>query len=159
MKNKDSKAMLIKLSAATLLAMAPFGTVSAQTLNCGGSSLIFGSITPCGSPGTVTIRPDGSQTSSCVSASVPFVAANCIATPGGFPVPMRISITAPTFTINNGGASMDVNDFNIITNANGPTATVTTFFTSFRIGATLNVGAAQAGGTYTGSFIVSVIFP
>ena len=53
---------------------------------------------------------------------------------------------------------MSVTDFNIITNNGGPGATVSAApFVSIPVGATLNVGATQASGTYTGTFTINVI--
>ncbi|MCB1532174.1 MAG: DUF4402 domain-containing protein [Alphaproteobacteria bacterium] len=153
---KRSASLFIKLSAATVAALLSSGA-DAQTLNCF-DNLIYGQIMTCGTPGTVTVRPDGSMTSSCVSALGPTTRARCIVTQS-FPYkPMQIQISPTTTAINNGGSTMSVTDFNIISNANGPTATRTTPFVSVPIGATLNVGGTQAGGTYNGSFTISVVF-
>jgi len=112
---------------------------------------------PCGSTGTVTIRPDNSTSSSCVASEPPQSRARCIATQG-FPFkPMQIQITSPSMTISSGITTMNVDNFNVIGNSTGPTATVTAPFVSIPIGATLNVGGAQAAGTYTGTTTISVI--
>ena len=52
---------------------------------------------------------------------------------------------------------MNVNAFNIVTNAGGTGTTITAPFVDVPIGATLNVGASQASGTYTGNFGITAV--
>jgi hypothetical protein len=69
-----------------------------------------------------------------------------------------LSMTAASYSVSNGGgATMAVNNFNLVTNAGGATETITLTSnpTNFPFGATLNVGAGQAAGTYTGTFTVN----
>lgn len=155
LKGQRSK-LIVELSVATIIALIP-SNAKAQSLNCI-EELIYGEIMTCGSPGTVTVRTDGSSTTSCVAlGGAPVSRARCIATQS-FPFrPMQISITASAFTISSGGNTMSVDSFNIITNAGGRTATVTAPFVNIPIGATLNVGGSQATGTYSGSFGISVV--
>lgn len=155
MHNKE-KQLLIKLSIASIVAAFPI-KANAQSLNCP-NPLVFGEIITCGSPGTVTVRPDNTNTSGCVTVSGPVSRARCVVTQSPPFDPIQISVSAASFNIVNGGNSMSVTNFNIITNSNGRTATRTSAFVDVPIGATLNVGATQAAGTYTGSFGVTAIF-
>lgn len=69
-----------------------------------------------------------------------------------------LAVTATSFTVVNGTAqTMVVDNFNIVSDAGGTAQTVTlpASPTSFNVGATLNVGAAQASGTYTGAYTLS----
>lgn len=146
---------LVKLSFASMLGVLPM-EAQAQNIVCA-DNMIFGEIMPCGSPGTVTVRPDNTTGSFCVSSGPPTSRGRCFITQG-FPFrPIQISITSPTFLITNGTANMSVNNFNIITNAGGMSTTVTAPFVSVPVGATLNVGSSQASGTYTGSFGVTAV--
>lgn len=77
---------------------------------------------------------------------------------GSTGIAIELSMAAPSFTVSNGGGgSMNVNAFNLITNGGGAAATVTLAAnpTTFPLGATLNVAAAQAAGTYSGVFTVN----
>ena len=68
-------------------------------------------------------------------------------------------MTATVFTVDDTGAGvpMNVNAFNLVTNAGGTSETITLAATpsTFPLGATLNVGAGQVAGTYTGTYTVS----
>lgn len=134
----------------------------AQTvdINCG-QPMIFGELIPCGSPGTVILRPDesGPVASCVVLGSAPTSIGRCIITQefnGGFR-PMQIDVTTPSISLTSGGNSMTVNAFNLITNSGGDSVVVPGGpFVNVPIGATLNVGSTQAPGTYSGSFNVEV---
>ncbi len=152
---RTDKKLTIPLSLATLVAAFPSAAL-AQSINCV-NQLVFGSIVTCGAAGTVTVRPDGTSTSSCVTASGPVSRARCIVTQG-FPFrPIQFSVNAATATITNGTSNMNVTNFNIITNAGGTSTTQTVPALDVPIGATLNVGGTQAAGTYSGSFGVTAI--
>ncbi|QQG36912.1 MAG: DUF4402 domain-containing protein [Micavibrio aeruginosavorus] len=71
-----------------------------------------------------------------------------------------ISMTAPSYAVSNGTATMNVNAFDI---GNGPgnAHTVTiggTNVVDVNVGATLNVGAAQSTGTYTGTYTMNAAY-
>lgn len=156
-KRKTNRKLLIKLSLATFIALYPHAA-PAQNLNCF-EDMIFGEIVPCGAAGTVTVRPDNTTASSCVTVGgAPQSRARCIVTQS-FPFrPIQISLTAAAQTINDGGGNtMSVTNFNIITNAGGTNTTITAPFVNIPIGATLNVGGTQAEGTYTGTFGVTAV--
>lgn len=129
-------------------------------LNCS-VPMVFGEIIPCGAAGSVVIRPDGSgAVATCVvMGSAPTSEGRCQITQGfagGFR-PMQIDITTPSISITSGGNSMTVNNFNIITNSGGDSYVAPAGpFVDVPIGATLNVGATQASGTYNGTFNVMV---
>ena len=158
-KNKKTKALgknsWVPLSIATLISLVP-SAAFAQNLNCF-ENLIFGEITTCGAAGSVTVRPDTSTTSSCVTVgSAPQSRARCVVTQS-FPFrPIQVNVSASA-TISNGGSTMSVTNFNIVTNAGGTGTTVTAPFLNVPIGATLNVGGSQASGTYTGTFGITAI--
>lgn len=153
-RRKKDKRLLIPLSLTTLVAVFPSESF-AQSINCV-NNLVFGPIITCGAAGTVTVRPDNTSTSSCVTASGPVARARCIVTQS-FPFrPIQFSV-ATAATITNGTANMSVTGFNIITNAGGTSTTQTVPALDVPIGATLNVGGTQAAGTYSGSFGVTAI--
>jgi len=152
----EKKKNLIKLSLGTFMAVFPAEAYS-QSLNCP-SPLIFGQIITCGSAGSVTVRTDNTSTSSCVTVSGPISRARCIVTQS-FPFrPIQFSIDATSFTITNGTSNMSVDNFRMLAgSAPCCTTTQTVPVLDVPIGATLNVGAAQADGLYTGSFGVTAI--
>lgn len=156
-KRKKHSKLMVNLSAMALASLLP-ANGKAQNLNCI-DDLIFGSITACGAAGTVTVRPDNTRALGCVtSIGGPFSRARCTVTQKSPAKAVQISITAGSFTITNGANNMKVTNFNIITNAGGPVATVTANFVNVPIGATLNIGASQAGGNYTGTFGITAVF-
>ena len=155
MSNSLTKDFFVKLSVTALIATLPSKAI-AQTLTCV-SPLIFGQIIPCGAAGSVTVRPDNSRTTSCVTASGPFSRARCNVGQS-FPFrPIQFSVTTPTVTVTNGTANMSVSSFNIITNAGGCCTTQTTPSLDVPIGATISVGSTQASGSYTGTFGVTTV--
>lgn len=156
MTQENQKNKLVTLSLGTLMAALP-GDAYAQSLNCV-NQLIFGQIITCGSPGSVTVRTNNTSTSSCVTASGPISRARCIVTQS-FPYrPIQFSINGTSFNITNGTSNMSVNNFRMLT-ASSPccTTTQTTPVLDVPIGATLNVGATQPSGMYSGSFGVTAI--
>ena len=148
--------MLVKLSLATIIAVFP-GKATAQNLNCI-QNLIFGDIITCGAAGTVTVRPDDTTGSSCVTiGGAPLSRARCTVTQS-FPFrPIQVTVSAAAVVSDGGGNTMNVNAFNIITNGGGTTHLAPAVpFLDVPIGATINVGATQAGGTYSGTFGITV---
>ena len=153
-KKRTHKSLFVKLSVATLVSALPNGAF-AQNLNCF-ENLIFGEITTCGAPGTVIVRPDNSSTPSCVTVSGPISRARCVVTQS-FPFrQIQVNVSAAA-VISSGANTMNVTNFNIVTNGGGTSATATAPFLNVPIGATLNIGGSQAGGTYSGSFNVTAI--
>lgn len=157
-KKQRANSLLVKLSLATIISVFP-SKVHAQSLSCV-ENLIFGEIITCGGAGTVTVRPDNTNTSSCVTVgSAPLSRARCVVTQS-FPFrPIQVNVSSSATINDGGGNSMNVTGFNIITNAGGTGYTQPTGgpFLDVPIGATLNVGATQASGVYTGTFGVTAI--
>lgn len=129
------------------------------------NDLDFGDIIASGSAGTVRLYPDGSRTKT---------GGVTLAGNGGEPArfaglgtPQRqvnISLGSNTIWITGPGTRMRVRDFEI---GSTPTAILSTSPTRFRIdsvlgnynfpvGATLEVGANQAPGDYSGSFTITL---
>lgn len=110
-------------------------------------------------PGTVVMTPAGLRTSTggvtlVTGASTP--AAATFRVTGQPNAQYVISLPAAAVTIANGGNTMTVSDF-----TSSPSGTGTLDgggLQTFAVGATLNVGAAQAVGTYTGTFSVSASY-
>lgn len=154
-KKKSHTALMVGLSVVALAGLA-VEDAQAQNINCP-QPLIFGDLVTCASANTIVVRPDNTrQVNGCLSAGgAPFSRARCVVTQK-FPFrPVQISVTAATYVISNGTDSMNVNNFNIVTNAGGATTTITAPVINVPIGATLNVNNPQAGGTYTGTFTVN----
>ncbi|MCB9989687.1 MAG: DUF4402 domain-containing protein [Rhodospirillales bacterium] len=157
MSKRSQKTIFLSLSALALAGGLP-DPAAAQSLNCP-QMMIFGDIIPCASANAVTVRPDGSRNvAGCLSAGgAPYSYARCVVTQTPPLRPIQISVAASPGTISNGTTTMTVNNFNLITNGGGKTATVTAFFVNVPIGAAMNVGSNQATGTYTGTFTVNAV--
>ena len=70
---------------------------------------------------------------------------------------MDVVVTTPSISITSGANSMTVNNFNLITNGGGDSVSLPAQpFVEVPIGATMNVGATQASGSYSGNFTVEV---
>ena len=119
--------------------------------------LVFGSIAPTGTLGSVTIAPDGSRTGSnvtLVSVGTPSAASYHVTGSGsGYTIKLPAD---GAIKITNGTAAEDmaVNAFSCsIVSKVGDISSGTEDFT---VGATLTVAASQASGTYTGTYNVTV---
>jgi hypothetical protein len=160
-------ATLVTLSVVGMIALAR-ATAQAQTLNCN-IPMDFGTVINCAGGGTLRIDP---------ATGAPSVT-GCIATaPGGFgitqpsctvsqtgfpPDPIQVSMTAASFNINSGGNDMTVDNIGLInpsapTGGPGPIVTFTAQSGVVDIGATLNVGASQPSGSYSGTVGVIAVF-
>jgi len=122
--------------------------------------LNFGTLDVAG-PGTVIVNTtNGRSVTGGVSAvtGAGLESSGVLSISGSTGLAIDLSMTSPAFNVTNGGGeSMSGNNFNLVTNAGGPTETVTLTAnpTNFPFGARLNVGAGQAAGTYTGNFTVN----
>lgn len=120
--------------------------------------LDFGEVISGGGPGTVAISTAGVPTLAGVSQtpSSPHHQGimRIIGDPGR---PVDISMAAPSYPVNNGAFTMNVNNFDLGGGPNNAhTVTVGGAGTiDVNIGATLNVGAGQQIGTYTGSYTLN----
>ena len=130
-----------------------FATVALALTIVKNADMQFGTISESGA-GTVVLATDGSRTttgSASILASGPGAAADFLVT--GQPS-ATYSITLPangTVSLTGPGAPMAVIDF--MDDAGG---TLVGGSDTFNVGATLNVGAAQAADTYSGTFDVTV---
>jgi hypothetical protein len=119
--------------------------------------LSFGTMTIPTAATTVIVAPDGTRTSTgniTLLAQAPLTTASSYSVTGDPGATYTITLPAST-TILNGTQQMTVNNFTSSKTNNG--STIGTGGTdSFTVGATLNLNNAQASGTYTGSFNVTV---
>ncbi|MBJ7501622.1 MAG: DUF4402 domain-containing protein [Sphingopyxis sp.] len=129
------------------------------------NDLDFGDIIPSASAGTVTIEPDGSRrrTGGVTLAGNGGEPAR-FAGLGSFNRQVNISLGSNMIWITGPGVRMRVRDFQI---GSTPTAVLSTAPTRFRItstlgnynfpvGGTLEVGANQAPGDYSGTFTITL---
>ena len=130
---------------------AVLGTLFAPISISSGGDMAFGTMLTTGTAGTVTVTPAGARSSVNVDLF------------GGFPTAASFdvtgegantySITLPSSaTLTSGGNTMTVDTFN---HDAGATPTLAGGSDTFNVGATLNVGATQAAGTYSGTFSVT----
>lgn len=129
------------------------------------NDLDFGDIIPSATAGTVTIEPDGSRTrTGGVTLAGNGGEPARFAGLGSFNRQVNISLGSNTIWITGPGTRMRVRNFEI---GSTPTAILSTTPTRFRItsplgnynfpvGATLEVGANQAPGDYSGSFTITL---
>lgn len=122
--------------------------------------LNFGTIDVAGAGTVVMNTADGRSVTGGVTAigGAGLESSGVLSVSGSTGLAIVLSMSAAAFSVSNGGGdTMSVNNFNLVTNANGPTRTVTmtTNPTLYPFGATLNVGGGQAAGTYTGTFTVN----
>jgi len=118
------------------------------------ADLAFGTIVAnAESAGTVTVAPSGARSLATVTALGSGESAATYNVTGD--VGRAYSVDLPTeITLGDGGAnSMTVDDF-----THNASLTLTGGAETFGVGATLNVGANQPAGTYTGTFNVTVAY-
>ena len=118
----------------------------------------FASAVPCSGPGTITISPNTGvrSTTGCLSVTGSVVrgAVQVASNQAKGNEKVRVSVTSTTVTLSAGTKTMLVTGIDFHPK-NGPPitqggkATVT-----YNVGATLNVGANQGAGSYTGSLTV-----
>ena len=112
----------------------------------------FGTMVTTGTAGTVTVTPAGARSSVNVDlfGGTPAAASFDVTGASG----ANYSITLPSSaTLSSGGNTMTIDTF---TDDAGATPTLSGGSDTFNVGATLNVGATQAAGTYSGTFSVTV---
>ena len=113
----------------------------------------FGTMVTTGTAGTVTVTPAGARSSVNVDllGGVPSAASFDVTGDGN----ANYSITLPSSTtLSSGGDTMTVDTFT--DNAGASPKLPPGGSETFNVGATLNVGATQAAGTYSGTFDVTV---
>lgn len=165
MKSRLTVALLVLLSVPTLAAAqtsaSDIGDASVTIQNVAitltnETGLSFGTITPFGRAGSVTVSPQGATTGSSVFVASPGSPSNwSVAGAPGAPY----AVTLPSngsVVVTSGANSMAVNNF---THGGGASPVLSASGTgSFNVGATLTVGANQPNGIYTGTFTVTVAY-
>jgi hypothetical protein len=125
-----------------------------------GADLYFGNIVAGTSTGTVTVNTEGNRTGTggvILPTATPGTITAAKFTVSGLPnATYAISLpTSTTISISGGSASMTITQFTSNPNASG---ILTGGSQDFYVGGTLNVGANQTAGTYTGEFNVTVAY-
>lgn len=165
-KNNFLKNALLALTGLVPCALIPC-SASAQLpiIIAATSELNFGTVAADGAAGgTVVISTAGARTRSgavVLVGGAGLESAGVISVSGSTGVNITLSMTSTFFNVSNTtGAIMRVDTFNIANPAGGAVEVVTlpASPSTFPIGATLNVNAGQAPGTYLGDFIISAIY-
>lgn len=126
----------------------------------GTGDIHFGSMTESGAGGTMTVDTAGARTA---GGGVTAITGSGLSSQGSISisaatgVAIDLSMTAATFTVDDGGggAAMNVNAFDINGGGSAITVTLVANPSSFPLGATLNVNPSQAAGSYSGTYTVS----
>lgn len=168
MSARQTKILLSALTTMACLSPAPLnampgggGCVSGNiSMSVVSSPLDFADVSPSGCPGTVSVdQKNGAVTTTgCIAGTSGIASRARIRVVGGqASAGDKVFIRVPaSATISSGGDNMSVTSF--LLNAGPGRATITmngNKTTTVEIGATLNVGGGQAGGTYTGAGSVS----
>ena len=119
-----------------------------------GGDMDFGTLAADDTAGTVTVTPAGARTSVNVYLFGGFPTAASFDVTGASGQAYSITFPSPA-TLTSGGNTMTVDTFN---HDAGATPTLVGGSDTFNVGATLHVGAAQASGTYSGTFDVTVSY-
>ncbi len=124
------------------------------------SDMDFGLLTVTGA-GTVVIEPNGNTlttTSGVIPVGTQWHAAEFVGASAGSSV-VNIKLTNQPFTLTRQGGTetMTVSSLTLQGQAKRTLAAATSF--TFRVGGTLNVGAGQVEGLYTGTFNVDIQYP
>lgn len=142
-KNATGKAAILKSLSLLKVADLDFGELvvtgagTAVINPVSGATATTGPVTPVGTAGhPATFTATGSRNSV---------------------VNIRLPNAAVTLTRVGGGGTMTVSNWTLDGNSNRKIPLNSAF--NFNVGATLNIGASQADGTYTGTFTVTVQYP
>jgi len=142
-------ASVAKADSVTATANASIATALSVTE---GTQVNFGKVAPSAAAGTVVLAVGGTTTDTNVTRLSGVTAvAGAFTLAGEASATYSVTLPAST-TVDDGGNSMTVNAF---TN-NAGSALDGGGAGTFNVGATLNVGASQAAGTYSGSYAVTV---
>lgn len=118
--------------------------------------LAFASVVPAGGADTVIVSAAGSRTCGGTLTCTGTVAAASFDVTGGASLTYAVTLPAST-VINDGGPNnMTVNTFTDSISSSGTLSGGGT--QTFTVGATLQVGASQVAGSYTGTFNVTVLY-
>jgi hypothetical protein len=124
------------------------------------TDLVFGSIVPSASPGTVTLTPGGTRTAGAgavLAGGTPTAALFNVTGEAGKTYTLTVTATALTSGANNMTLT-PISDFTPsgVTVSNAAPGSLTGGAQSVYVGGLLAVGANQAAGNYTGSVTASV---
>lgn len=140
-----------------LLALGP-RAASAQLIGISSTrGLAFGEMVASASAGTAVVTPAGTRTlTGGVSAGNSGGITSASFTVTGLPL-FSFSISLPSSTaLTSGGNSMTVNSFTSSPSGSGQIGALGSQVVT--VGATLQVGASQSSGSYTGTFSVTVVY-
>ena len=166
-----NKKALLTVGVVTLSAAAPWFKAHAACVSSGitlnvNRDLLFGLNAVGATPGTVRIKMNGNQVAQggvTALGGVSQAGRVRIRCPGGSFETVQVSISPNVATMSNGAdAVLSVDDFRVGGNGKSFQETVTLNRRgrkNVKIGATMNVGAFQTGGAYTGTYTISVIVP
>ena len=142
--------------AATVQAAATTGNATATIIIpiaiANTTDLAFGSVVSSGSADTVIVSPAGARTCGGTLTCTNTVTAGAFDVTGGTGETYTISLPASA-TVTSGGDTMTVDTF---VSTPTPTGTLTGGAETLLVGATLQVSASQANGSYTGTYSVTV---
>jgi hypothetical protein len=119
------------------------------------SSLSFGQIIATGSPGIVTVTPEGMRSASdgaALASSLGVAAASFTVT--GDPDASYGITLPPSATLSGRSSSMTIDHFSISSGAGNLGAGMQVF----SVGAELHVGASQLSAAYSGTYEISVAY-
>lgn len=163
-KKQTSGKVMVALSVLSAAIAGYHKSAGAQVMSC--TPIDFGTFGACPSTaGTVTVTPAGVTTPSpfCLTQISGGKRANCFL--AGTTGLLSITVASPVTLTGPGSMTVDTFRFSADTPpaVSQPALTVSlnssTPTLNFYIGATLNIGAAQAGGSYSGTYVVTVNNP
>lgn len=181
----DTKKKVL-LTGAALAALAPVGAKDAGAVTSANvniqaivlraialtpqTSLNFGAFSQTGGAGTIVLPPGGGALTygaglNAAGLPVPTDAIVQIKATKGINIDLKVTAASATI-VNATAKTMKVNNFLIdeaagmsaFVSAAAVTAKLAAGTATFEVGGTLNVGANQAAGTYTGTFTVSAAY-
>lgn len=149
-----SKKALVTLSAVVALNLPAAHKALAQSVSCI-QDLVFGSVIACGVANPLEVTPAGAISSpNCTRGGGPYSRGRCLVFGTFPPQAMSISFAANTVTLTKGADTMQVTGLDMVANGQAST-TVTAFTADIPYGGTLNVGGAQAAGSYQGTITLN----
>ncbi len=118
------------------------------------TGISFGTLAPTGTAGTATLSTAGAVTATNVDILGGSPTAGAYTVTGSGSQGFTITLPSTDQTLSDGGSeTMTLNNF---VSSVGSSSALSSGTQSFTIGADLSVGAAQAAGSYTGTFDVTV---
>lgn len=160
--NKKQQSPVLVTLSVLLAGLCSPAAAYAASVTCSGP-VDFGQIASCASSSTITVRADGSlSTTGCATPlggaySPGLCVANNTTTAA---TPYTVSITPTSIALAGGAPAMTVDNFKMRKNGTAPSFsasfTATEAILSIDVGATLNMNANQPQGSYSGSYTLTV---